>query len=240
MEDDGDKIDFEMKSKDGEVTVQVRGCTANLMSHISSFREVADASAFFERGSIGYSATSDANRLDGIQLRTKTWKVAPLRVEHAYSSFFADEKKFPKDTAAFDCALISAGHRTRLERGSRTAFLNRAMSQDFCHRIANGKQLSASVPCTLEQFLVAQKLPCRAAWWWNITARPWLSEFPQSHGCGRRPVGDREDQTVGGGISRPTNKLHPIPLFVGDFRRFDTENQVSLREEKPIMAFGRE
>jgi len=50
--------------------------------------------------------TAQGNRLDGLKLKTKTWRVEPLKVEEVFSSYFADETKFPKGSVEFDCALI--------------------------------------------------------------------------------------------------------------------------------------
>jgi hypothetical protein len=44
--------------------------------------------------------------LDGLYLCTKSWKVEPLDAEIAHSSFFADERAFPKGSIEFDCALL--------------------------------------------------------------------------------------------------------------------------------------
>jgi uncharacterized protein YqjF (DUF2071 family) len=101
-----DRIDFDMKSRDGSVAVQLRGHLAKSLPPISKFTSLTEASNFFEPGSIGYSATRDQNRLDGIRLKTKTWQVQPLEVEHVHSSYFADESKFPKGSVSFDCALL--------------------------------------------------------------------------------------------------------------------------------------
>jgi Uncharacterized conserved protein (COG2071) len=101
-----DEIRLEMESSDGQVAVRVRGKTAAALPESSSFSSVAEASAFFEPGSLGYSATSDPSRLDGVMLKTKTWKVEPLAIEEIYSSYFSDELRFPKGSVDFDCALL--------------------------------------------------------------------------------------------------------------------------------------
>lgn len=101
-----DRIEFDMKSRDGTVAVQLRAYPAKSLPALSKFADLAEASNFFEPGSLGYSATRDQNRLDGIRLKTKTWKVEPLEVEHVHSSYFADETKFPKGSVSFDCALL--------------------------------------------------------------------------------------------------------------------------------------
>jgi len=55
---------------------------------------------------LGYSVTGDAHRLDGLELETKEWRVEPLQLDRVNSSFFADEKRFPKGSVEFDHALI--------------------------------------------------------------------------------------------------------------------------------------
>lgn len=104
--DDGDRIDFKMASDDGSVAVEVRGRNAAELGPESKFKNAAEASAFFEAGSLGYSATRKGNRLEGMRLRTVQWKVLPLQVEHVHSSLFDDRKKFPAGTVSFDCALV--------------------------------------------------------------------------------------------------------------------------------------
>jgi hypothetical protein len=100
------RIHFDMKSRDGHASVQLRARLAKALPATSKFATLNDASNFFEPGSLGYSATREQNRLDGIRLKTKTWQVEPLDVEHVHSSYFADEAAFPKDSVSFDCALL--------------------------------------------------------------------------------------------------------------------------------------
>jgi hypothetical protein len=95
-----------MRSADGEVTVRVRGTPGTKLPESSCFGDLAEASAFFERGGLGYSTTGDAGRLDGIVLKTKTWAVEPLQVEDVFSSYFSDERRFPPGSVTFDCALL--------------------------------------------------------------------------------------------------------------------------------------
>ena len=106
IHEDGDRIDFQMKSADGEVEVRLAGKVASELPDSSSFASVAEASRFFEAGSLGYSATAEGKRLDGLVLKTLTWNVEPLALDHVYSSFFADRTKFPEGSVTFDCALI--------------------------------------------------------------------------------------------------------------------------------------
>ncbi len=100
------KIDFAMKSVDGAVAVEIEGIPAYELPPSSIFSSVKEASSFFESGSLGYSVTRDQDRLDGLKLETKEWRVEPLEVTKVYSSYFSDKMKFPEGTIDFDHALI--------------------------------------------------------------------------------------------------------------------------------------
>ncbi len=100
------EITLSMKSDDAAVTLEIAGSIAQELPAKSVFSSLADASSFFEGGSVGYSVTSDPGRLDGLKLETKEWRVEPLEVKRIYSSYFSDETKFPKGTVEFDHALI--------------------------------------------------------------------------------------------------------------------------------------
>jgi uncharacterized protein YqjF (DUF2071 family) len=106
VDDNDSRIVFSMKSEDKDVAVKVVGRVSEELPQTSIFQSLSEASSFFETGSLGYSVTTDANRLDGLRLQTKEWRVEPLEVEQVYSSYFADESKFPKGSAEFDHALI--------------------------------------------------------------------------------------------------------------------------------------
>ena len=115
VRESSDNIDLSMQSDDREVSLRVRGRLGGELPSSSCFSSLAEASAFFEPASVGYSVTSDARRLDGIELRTHGWHVEPLHVEEVYSSYFSDEARFPKGSVAFDCALVmrNLGHEWR-------------------------------------------------------------------------------------------------------------------------------
>ncbi|HSI83765.1 MAG TPA: DUF2071 domain-containing protein [Candidatus Methylacidiphilales bacterium] len=122
VEDDGTTIRFSMQSHElcdyqdsrhaensraGEsVAIHLEAHTAASLPDTSVFRSLEEASAYFEGGCIGYSATCDTIRLDGIELRTARWEVQPLQVSRVHSSYFRDEKRFPPGTIEFDHALI--------------------------------------------------------------------------------------------------------------------------------------
>jgi uncharacterized protein YqjF (DUF2071 family) len=106
VQEAGGSVDFRMKSADGQVGVSVRGSIGGSLPVTSCFSSLSEASAFFEPGSVGYSVTHDASRLDGIELRTQGWSVEALQIEDVHSTYFSDETRFPKGSVAFDCALV--------------------------------------------------------------------------------------------------------------------------------------
>jgi len=104
--DSAGRIDFSMRSLDGAVSVRLVGHDTDSLPPSSCFRSLAEASAFFEGGSLGYSVTRDGERLDGLLLRTVDWRIRALAVSEVRSSFFADRKRFPDGSVEFDHALI--------------------------------------------------------------------------------------------------------------------------------------
>lgn len=100
------EINLEMNSEDGNVAVRVAGTITDKLPETSIFSSLSEASSFFETGSLGYSVTNDSNRLDGLVLETKRWRVEALDVKEVSSSYFADESMFPRGSVEFDHALI--------------------------------------------------------------------------------------------------------------------------------------
>ena len=89
--------------------MSLRGHRGDRLPASSVFQSLEEASAFFEAGSLGYSATGDASRFQGLELRCLNWHVEPLEVEDVRSSFFEDASLFPDGSIEFDCALLMRG-----------------------------------------------------------------------------------------------------------------------------------
>jgi len=104
--EDEERIAFRMRSADGLIEIDVDARGADRLPAGSHFANVIDASAFFERGAVGYSVTSSGRRLDGVVLEIEGWRIEPLAVEHARSSYFANPRMFPPGSIEFDCGLI--------------------------------------------------------------------------------------------------------------------------------------
>lgn len=103
-----DRLFVTMRSRDGGTEVEVEARAASGMNG-SIFVSVDEASAFFEAGSLGYSATAEPGRFDGLQLACRSWRVRPLDVSLVRSSFFDDSARFARGVATFDSALLMRG-----------------------------------------------------------------------------------------------------------------------------------
>jgi hypothetical protein len=101
-----DEFKLQMHSHDDATFVEVQAHRTSSLPATSLFASLDEASEFFARGSVGYSATSNPNCCDGLELFTSRWEVEPLDVRLVRSSFFDDVNQFPKGTIHFDCALL--------------------------------------------------------------------------------------------------------------------------------------
>jgi hypothetical protein len=109
VEETADRYHVAVRSDDGVTRVQVRGRRAEALPPSSVFGSPGEASAFFQAGSLGYSATPHPSRFQGLELRCLSWRAEPLAVEEVRSSFFEDESLFPRGSIGFDCALLMRG-----------------------------------------------------------------------------------------------------------------------------------
>ena len=104
-EHDGD-FKLRMNSRDDATAVELHARIAAQLPSTSVFTSLTEASEFFARGAVGYSASDTPSCCDGLELCTTGWHVEPLDVLTVKSSFFDDEKIFPKGSIEFDCALL--------------------------------------------------------------------------------------------------------------------------------------
>lgn len=105
----GDDISIALRSVDGETRVVVEASVADRMAESSIFESLEAASAFFEAGSLGYSATRDSRCFECLELKSFGWQVEPLDVRRVESSFFSDVELFPAGSVNFDSALLMRG-----------------------------------------------------------------------------------------------------------------------------------
>jgi hypothetical protein len=95
-----------LESDDRKTHVLVEGHLSPDLPTTSTFCSLPEASAFFEAGALGYSVTPRSGEYDGLELRSLKWHVEPLAVERIESSFFENDRLFPKGSLKFDCALL--------------------------------------------------------------------------------------------------------------------------------------
>jgi hypothetical protein len=106
VDESEENLRVELNSDDGITHIAIEGRLASELPTSSVFHSIAEASAFFERGTLGYSTTSRPGEFDGLELRCHNWHVQPLDVGRVESSYFEDTNRFPKGAAQFDCALL--------------------------------------------------------------------------------------------------------------------------------------
>lgn len=109
VKESASQFEVAVRSDDNITDMCVRGHRAKQMSDSSVFKSLEEASAFFQAGSLGYSATPDPSRFQGLELRCLNWQVEPLAVDEVRSTFFEDSSLFPKGSIEFDSALLMRG-----------------------------------------------------------------------------------------------------------------------------------
>jgi hypothetical protein len=93
-------------SRDGATQVSIDASVAERFRGSTLFADLDEASDFFERGSVGYSAGRDTSCLDGVELAVGVWRVVPVEVRNVRSTFFDDPDRFPPGSAVLDNALL--------------------------------------------------------------------------------------------------------------------------------------
>jgi Uncharacterized conserved protein (COG2071) len=106
-----DRFEIALKSDDDDTRLELRATLAPELPTTSVFPSLAAASSFFEAGSLGYSATGDVRRFQGLELQCQQWHMDPLAVEEVHSSYFENAVAFPPGSVEFDCALLMRGIR---------------------------------------------------------------------------------------------------------------------------------
>ena len=109
VKETADHFEVALQSDDRDTSMSVKGHRTDKLPETSMFESLEEASAFYQAGSLGYSATPNAARFQGLELRCRNWSVEPLAVEEVRSSFFDNESLFPKGSIKFDCALLMRG-----------------------------------------------------------------------------------------------------------------------------------
>jgi hypothetical protein len=105
VEERAGKYDIRFSSDDGTF-LEVSASETTRWNANSVFEDIGCASAFFERGAVGFSPDKTGEAFDGLQLCTTKWEISPLDVQNVRSSFFENTAVFPAASIAFDNALL--------------------------------------------------------------------------------------------------------------------------------------
>lgn len=107
VDDHNGKISMQILAEDIEMPlVHLEASETEVFPETSVFTSLTDSSKFFESGCIGYSARQGSCVLDGLSLKVCDWRVSPLAVHVARSSYFDDTSIFPGGSIALDHALL--------------------------------------------------------------------------------------------------------------------------------------
>ena len=106
VDESDERFQIAMTSDDGKTRIAVDASVASALPGSSVFRSLADASAFFEGGSVGYSPAHRPGAYEGMELQTSDWAMEPLAVNAVQSSFFERPDLFPPGSAVFDSGLL--------------------------------------------------------------------------------------------------------------------------------------
>ncbi len=106
LEDDSGKVHFGFSSRDGShVDASVEATDELIGSEL--FASTDEASQLLRRAALDYSLRRKGGRLDGVEVRTDTWRIESTRIKYARSSYFDDPTVFPAGTAAVDSAFVT-------------------------------------------------------------------------------------------------------------------------------------
>jgi len=103
------RFQIAMGSKDRQVAIDIAAILSDEWPADSIFASQAEASAFFEAGSLGYSPSMRQGHFQGLELKCDSWHVRSLNIERARSLVFDNESVFPRGSISLDCGLLMRG-----------------------------------------------------------------------------------------------------------------------------------
>jgi len=104
------RLKIDISEADGRRLVRVAARLGESWPTDSVFGSLADASAFFQRGSCGWSPDGRGG-CEGMEIHIADWRAEPLFVERVESRLFNDRQLFPPGSVEFDSALLMRGIR---------------------------------------------------------------------------------------------------------------------------------
>jgi len=101
-----DSISVKIQHADKTEEASFVGHVTDSLPATSRFQSTEEAASFFSLGATGYSATRESDHYHGMELRSLNWKVQPMQISSAHSSFFSEPMRFPRGSVELDCALV--------------------------------------------------------------------------------------------------------------------------------------
>jgi hypothetical protein len=106
VREDPGRFSVDYCSTDGAASVSVKATLAGGFDGSGLFADLAEASAFFEGGCVGYSDGSQPGRLDGLRLQTTAWRMEPVELNGVRSSFFDSSGLLDPDAVELDSGFV--------------------------------------------------------------------------------------------------------------------------------------
>ncbi|HJX84728.1 MAG TPA: DUF2071 domain-containing protein [Candidatus Angelobacter sp.] len=106
VQENEDDIAMEVTSAEGETDVSSSASCGPAWQPTSAFKNLDEASEFFQHGDCGFSCSRDGGSVEGMQLKILQWSPQPLTVGSIKSAFYSNPDRFPPGSIEFDCGLI--------------------------------------------------------------------------------------------------------------------------------------
>jgi hypothetical protein len=104
FEIEGHEMGWDIRAKGPEMEVDLSLSLTATLPEGSLFRDMDEATAFFESGALGWSEGSRG--LEGMSVEFEGWNLRPLKIHRAQASFFDDAQRFPAEKIALDSAFV--------------------------------------------------------------------------------------------------------------------------------------
>jgi hypothetical protein len=106
VKENSDSVSIRIVDEEGIDQVRFAGDLAEGHEAHSLFATLDEAANFFSLGATGYSLCRDGRNFEGMELRSLSWRISPMRMREAYSRWFSNSELFPSGSVEFDCALV--------------------------------------------------------------------------------------------------------------------------------------
>lgn len=107
--EDENRLAMTVATHDGKADVSFSARVSVEWRQTPTFDSFDEVSEFFRKGDCGFSCSLRGNELEGLQLKTLTWSMAPMEVESQRCAFYSDSDRFPAGSIELDCGLLMRG-----------------------------------------------------------------------------------------------------------------------------------